>query len=571
MMPLRFLVPVLLLTSSMVLSAQDRSYGRSVVATPFGIVATSEVEASQAGARMLERGGSAIDAGIAANAVLGVMEPMMNGLGGDLFAIYYDAKTGKLTGINASGWAPNGLTIEHLQGKDLHAMPRVGIDSVTVPGAVDGWAKLHGRFGKLPWRELFQPAISVAGQGYAVPEIIDEYWKISHKGLMTNPESRRVFLPGDQALERGQLFRNPDLARALTLIANEGETAFYKGAIARAILKTSSELSGTMTAADLAEYSAEWVEPISVNYRGWTIYELPPNGDGMAALEMLNIMEQSKADPAGPYSPGELHTRIEAMKLAYADVKAYDGDPRFNKIPAEQLISKSYAAQRAALIDPGRANCTIAPGALSRSDTTYFTVVDREGNILSMIQSNAGLFGSEVTVDGMGFALQDRGVAFSLDPKSPNALAGHKRPFHTIIPAFMQMGDRHIGFGIMGGMNQPLAHAQFVSNVVDYGMNIQAALEEARFTVTGTLGCKIEIESRVGTSTIDALTKMGHVFDVHKEYTADMGRGNVVEHDAATGVNLGASDPRGDGAAIPEMPNGPTSKVKLPSVVGPAR
>jgi gamma-glutamyltranspeptidase / glutathione hydrolase len=571
MTPLRFLVTVLLLTSSTVLSAQDRSYGRSVVATPFGIVATSEVEASQAGARMLERGGSAIDAGIAANAVLGVMEPMMNGLGGDLFAIYYDAKTGKLTGINASGWAPNGLTIEHLQGKDLHAMPRVGIDSVTVPGAVDGWAKLHSRFGKLPWRELFEPAISVAGQGYAVPEIIDDYWKISHKGLMTNPESRRVFLPGDQAPERGQLFRNPDLARALTLIANEGETAFYKGAIARAILKTSSELSGTMTAADLAEYSAEWVEPISVNYRGWTIYELPPNGDGMAALEMLNIMEQSKADPAGPYSPGELHTRIEAMKLAYADVKAYDGDPRFNKIPAEQLLSKSYAAQRAALIDPGRANCMIAPGALSRSDTTYFTVVDREGNILSMIQSNAGLFGSEVTVDGMGFALQDRGVAFSLDPKSPNALAGHKRPFHTIIPAFMQMGDRHIGFGIMGGMNQPLAHAQFVSNVVDYGMNIQAALEEGRFTVTATLGCNIEIESRVGTSTIDALTKMGHLFEVRKEYTANMGRGNVVEHDTATVMNLGASDPRGDGAAIPEMPKRPTSTVKIPSAVGPPR
>jgi gamma-glutamyltranspeptidase/glutathione hydrolase len=519
MTPLRFLVPVLLLTSSTVLSAQDRSYGRSVVATPFGIVATSEVEASQAGARMLERGGSAIDAGIAANAVLGVMEPMMNGLGGDLFAIYYDAKTGKLTGINASGWAPNGLTIEHLQGKDVHAMPRFGIDSVTVPGAVDGWAKLHGRFGKLPWRDLFQPAIFFAGQGYAVPEIIDDSWKTSSKGLMTNPESRRVFLPGDQAPERGQLFRNPDLARALTLIANEGETAFYKGAIAQAILKTSSELSGTMTASDLAEYSAEWVEPISVNYRGWTIYELPPNGDGMAALEMLNIMEQSKADPAGPYSPGELHTRIEAMKLAYADVKAYDGDPRFNKIPAEQLLSKSYAAQRAGLIDPGRANCTIAPGALSRSDTTYFTVVDHDGNILSMIQSNYGAFGSNVTVDGMGFALQDRGAAFSLDPRSPNALASHKRPFHTIIPAFMEKGDRHIGFGIMGGMNQPLAHAQFVSNVVDYGMNIQAALEEARFTVTATLGCNIEIESRVGTSTIDALTKMGHLFEVRKEYT----------------------------------------------------
>lgn len=571
MTSLQFFVPALLLTCATVLIAQDRSYGRSVVATTFGVVATSEVQASQAGARMLERGGSAIDAGIAANAVLGVMEPMMNGLGGDLFAIYYDAKTGKLTAINASGWAPNGLTIEHLKGKDLHAMPLRGIDSVTVPGAVDGWAKLHGRFGKLPWRELFQPAIAFARDGYAVPEIIDDYWKGSAKLLKTNPESRRVYLPGDQAPERGQLFRNPDLAGALTLIANQGETAFYKGAIAQAILKTSAELGGTMTASDLADYSAEWVEPISASYRGWTIYELPPNGDGMAALEMLNIMEQSKADPAGPYSPGELHTRIEAMKLAYADVKAYDGDPRFSKIPVQQLLSKSYAAQRAALIDPSRANCTIAPGALSKSDTTYFTVVDREGNILSMIQSNYAAFGSRVTVDGMGFVLQDRGAAFSLDPASSNALAGHKRPFHTIIPAFMQRGDRHIGFGIMGGMNQPLAHAQFVSNVVDYGMNIQAALEEARFTVTQTLGCKIQIESRVGTSTIDALTKMGHIFEVRKEYTANMGRGNVVEHDTDTGINLGASDPRGDGAAIPEMPTGPTSTVKLPSVVGPAR
>lgn len=552
---LRFLVTVLLLTSSTVLCAQDRSYGRSVVATPFGIVATSEVEASQAGARMLERGGSAIDAGIAANAVLGVMEPMMNGVGGDLFAIYYDAKTGKLTGINASGWAPKGLTIEHLKGKGLDAMPRIGIDSVTVPGVVDGWAKLHGRFGKLPWSDLFGPAIYFASNGYAVPEIIDDAWVGSRTGLMTNPESRRVFLPGDKVPERGELFRNPDLAQALTLIAHEGESAFYKGAVAQAILKTSGELGGTMTASDLAEYSAEWVEPISTSYRGWTIYELPPNGDGMAALEMLNIMEQSKADADGPISPGELHTRIEAMKLAYADVKAYDGDPRFSKIPAEELLSKSYAAERARLIDPSRANCKIAPGALSKSDTTYFTVVDREGNILSMIQSDSGSFGSDITVDGMGFVLQNRGSAFSLDAASPNSLAGHKRSFHTIIPAFMQKGDRHIGFGIMGGMNQPLAHAQFVSNIADYGMNVQAALEEARFTVAPVLGCNILVESRIGASTLDALTKMGHVFEVHEEYTSYMGRGNAVEHDSAKGMNFGASDPRADGAAVPEMPN----------------
>jgi gamma-glutamyltranspeptidase/glutathione hydrolase len=558
----RFLVAVILLTSSMLLKAQDRSYGRSVVSTPFGIVATSEVQASQAGARILERGGSAIDAGIAANAVLGVMEPMMNGVGGDLFAIYYDAKTGKLTGLNASGWAPKGLTIEYLKSKGLSEVPATGIDSVTVPGVVDGWTKLHDRYGKLPWRDLFQSAIFFAGQGYAVSEIIDDYWKQGRDGLMTHPESRRVFLPGDQAPDRGQLFRNPDLARALTLIADEGESAYYKGAIAEAILKTSSELGGTMTAADLADYSAEWVEPISVTYRGWSIYELPPNGDGMAALEMLNIMEQSKADPAGPYSPGELHTRIEAMKLAYADVKAYDGDPRFARIPSEELLSKSYAAKRAQLIDPTRANCNVAPAALSRSDTTYFTVVDRDGNILSMIQSLSGAFGSNTTVRGMGILLQNRGHGFSMDPKSPNALLGHKRPFHTIIPAFMQKDDQHIGFGIMGGMNQPLAHAQFVSNIVDYGMNIQAALEEARFTVTPTLGCNLQIESRVGPSTIDALTKMGHVFDVRKAYSANMGRGNVVEHDSAKGMNFGASDPRGDGTAVPEFPNGPPSTVK---------
>ncbi len=381
---------------------------------------------------------------------------------------------------------------------------------------------------------------------------------------MTNPESRRVFLPKDQAPDRGQLFRNPDLAHALTLIASEGESAYYKGAIAKAILKTSSDLGGTMTAADLADYSAEWVEPIFVTYRGWNVYELPPNGDGMAALEMLNIMEQSKADPAGPLSPGELHTRIEAMKLAYADVKAYDGDPHFGKIPSDELLSKAFAAKRAQLIDPARANCKVAPAALSRSDTTYFTVVDREGNVLSMIQSNSASFGSGITVQGMGFLLHNRGRGFSTDPKSPNALLGHKRPFHTIIPAFMQKGDQHIGFGIMGGMNQPLAHAQFVSNIVDYGMNIQAALEEARFTVTQTLGCNLLIESRVSPSTIDELTKMGHVFDVRKEYSANMGRGNVVEHDSATGMNFGASDPRGDGAAVPESPTGPASPEKVP-------
>ena len=539
------------------LPAQDRSYGRSVVSTPYGIVATTWVQASEAGARILEQGGSAIDAAIAANAVLNVSEPMTNGMGGDLFAIYWEAKTGKLYGLNASGWAPQALTIEHLKSKGVSSMPQKGIDSVTVPGMVDGWTKLHGRWGKVPWHELFEPAIFYADHGITVPEMIHDYWAPMDGELRANAESRRVFLPNDQVPAIGQLFFNPELANTLRLIADHGEDAFYKGVIAQAILKTSVEQGGTMTADDLAEYSAEWVEPIHTTYRDWTIYEIPPNGDGMAALEMLNIMEQFPPDSGGPHSPGELHTRIEAMKLAYADVKAYDGDPRFSKIPVEQLLSKPFAATRAKSIDPGHANCSVAPGSLSGSDTTYLTVVDSDGNIVSFIQSNYSSFGSGITVDGMGFVLQNRGGLFSLNRQSPNALAGRKRPLHTIIPGFMQRGDEHIGFGIMGGWNQPLAHAQFVSNLVAYHMNIQAAMEEPRFTVNAKLVCNIVIESRVTPASIDALTKMGHVLEVRKEYTTAMGRGQAVLHDSATGINYGASDPRADGAAIPESPRFP--------------
>jgi gamma-glutamyltranspeptidase / glutathione hydrolase len=538
------------------LIGQDRSWGRSVVSSEYGIVATSDLPASQAGARVLEEGGSAIDAGIAANAVLGVGEPMMNGMGGDLFALYWDAKSGKLYGLNASGWAPQGLTIAHLRAKGDTAMPQQGIDAVTVPGAVDGWTRLHDRWGRLPWAALFRPAIFYADHGLPVPEMIHDYWKASVDWIAGNPESRRVFLPGGRAPETGQIFRNPDLARALRLVAKQGEAAVYQGEIAQAILKTSAELGGTLTAEDLAQYAAEWVDPVSTTYRDWTVYELPPNGDGMAALEMLNILEQFPPAPGGAHSAAELHTRIEAMKLAYADVKRYDGDPRFAKIPVAELTSKAFAAQRAKLVDASKANCDVAPGALGRSDTTYLSVVDREGNILSLIQSNYQEFGSGVTVEGMGFALQDRGGLFSLDPQSPDALAGRKRPFHTIIPGFMQRGDEHIGFGIMGGMNQPLAHAQFVSNIADYHMNLQAAMEEPRFTVHPQLGCHIVIENRVGEASLNELTAMGHQLEVHDAYTTRMGRGQAVLFDAKTGVKYGASDPRADGAAVPESAPG---------------
>ncbi len=549
-----FVLLALMYTNTFAQGLPDRAYGRSMVITRYGIVATSYVQASQAGARILEQGGSAIDAAIAANAVLGVAEPMMNGIGGDLFAIYWDAKSGKLYGLNASGWAPKTLTIDHLRSKGATEMPERGIDTVTVPGAVEGWAKLHERFGRLSWSQILASAISYARNGYPVPEIIHGYWAASVPTLLTDRESQRLYLPNGKPPDIGQVFRNPELAATLSLIAAQGPTAFYKGPIAQAILKTSSELGGTMAASDLSEFSAEWVEPVSTTYRGWKIYELPPNGDGAAALEMLNIMEQSQPSPDGPLSASELHKRIEAMKLAYADILAYNGDPHFSKIPVEQLLSKEFAARRARLIDPARANCSVAPGALSGSDTTYLSVIDRDGNIISFIQSNYSMFGSGITVRGGGFALQNRGALFSLDPKSPNALAPRKRPFHTIIPGFMHNDTQHIGFGIMGGMNQPLAHAQFVSNVVDYHMNIQAALEEARFTVAAKLGCNIVIESRVPPDVRQQLSSMGHVLDVRRQYSTAMGRGQAVLLDSTSRVHYGASDPRADGAAIPEAP-----------------
>ncbi|HEU5337120.1 MAG TPA: gamma-glutamyltransferase family protein, partial [Terriglobales bacterium] len=388
--------------------AQDRSYGRSMVITDRGIVATSQYLASQAGAQILARGGSAVDAAIAANAVLGVTEPMMNGMGGDLFLIYWDAKTGKLYGLNSSGWAPRGLSIEYLKQHGITSMPQHGINSVTVPGAVEGWSEAHQRFGRLPWKELFGPAIYYAEHGYPVPELVHSYWR-GGADVFQNDEARRLFLPNGKAPAVGQVFSNADVAKALRLVAEQGANAFYRGAIAQAILKTSADAGGTMQADDLAQFKAEWVQPISIDYRGWRVYELPPNGQGMAALEMLNIMSNFQPDSAGPQGVVELHKKIEAMKLAYSDLYRYNGDPRFVKVPVEGLISKSYTAERARLINPDKANCDVQAG-VPASDTTYLSAVDKDGNIVSLIQSNYDGFGSGLAVDGMGFFLQDRGA-----------------------------------------------------------------------------------------------------------------------------------------------------------------
>jgi gamma-glutamyltranspeptidase/glutathione hydrolase len=531
---------------------QDRSYGRSMVITDRGIVATSQYLASQAGAQILARGGSAIDAAISANAVLGVTEPMMNGMGGDLFLIYWDAKTGKLYGLNSSGWAPTGLSIAYLKARDVTAMPAFGIDSVTVPGAVEGWSEAHQRFGRLPWKVLFGPAIYYAEHGYPVAELVHGYWQRGAANFQ-NDEAKRVFLPDGKAPEIGQVFTNQDVAQALRLVAESGADAFYRGVIAKAILKTSADAGGTMSVDDLAEFKAEWIDPISTDYRGWRVYELPPNGQGMAALEMLNIMSNFQPDQGGPQGAVELHKKIEAMKLAYADLYRYNADPRFAKVPTQGLISKDYAAERATLINLDKANCNVPAGKPPASDTTYLSVVDKDGNIASLIQSNYEYFGSGIAVEGMGFFLQNRGALFRLDPNDPDALAPRKRPFHTIIPAFMERGDIHIGFGIMGGANQPVAHAQFVSNVVDYGMNIQAALSAPRFTVHGSkIDCGVPIESRVKPEVMQQLRDKGHDLIVLGDYSSAMGRGQAVIYNSKTGMKYGASDPRADGNAEPE-------------------
>lgn len=535
-------------------SPLDRAQARSMVITRRGIVATSQTLASQAGAQILARGGSAADAAIAANATLGVVEPMMNGIGGDLFAMEWDQKSGKLSGLNSSGWAPAKLTREFLRQKGITAMPEAGIYSVTVPGAVRGWYELHRKFGKLPWAELFQPAIYYARNGFPVTEFIDAVWKLEQPKLAADPNARRVYLVDGAAPRLGQVFRNPDYARALELIAQQGPDAFYTGEIARALLKTSDRLGGVMTAEDLGDFRPEWVKPLSTSYRGWTVYELPPNAQGIAALEMLNIFERYPLPDWGFFNADAFHVKMEAQKLAYADLHRYVADPKFAKVPVAGMLSKQYAADRAATLDMKRAHCDVAPGDPGRfgGDTVYLSAVDKDGNIVSLIQSLYSAFGSGIVVDGFGFHLQNRGALFVLDPDHPDVLAPHKRPFHTIIPAFMEKGSLHIGFGIMGGLNQAQAHAQFVSDLVDYGLNIQGALEAPRFTNPSFGGCEFLIEDRVPAEIRQALVSRGHTLEVRGAYSQTMGGGQAVLHDASTGVNYGASDPRKDGAAIPE-------------------
>jgi gamma-glutamyltranspeptidase / glutathione hydrolase len=550
-----FFLPLAVIVSALQVDAQDRTQGRSMVISRRGVVSAENPLAAQAGASVLAQGGNAVDAAIATNAVMGVVEPMMNGIGGDLFAIVYDAKSGKLYGMNASGWAPAALSVEFLKSKGIAKMPQEGIQSVTVPGAVDGWSKLLARFGTKKFSEVLAPAIYYAREGFPVPEWDAAYWAAEVDLLKQDKNAAATYLSGGHAPRMGEVFRNPDLARSLEAIASGGRDAYYRGESAKSIVALSGRLGGTMTPEDLADYSSEWVEPISTTYHGWTVYEIPPNGQGIAALEMLNIMEQFSLGQFGHNSTDALHAMIEAKKLAYADMYRYVADPKFSQVPVQGMLSKEYAAWRAKLVDMAKANCDVLPGEpplATGGDTTYLTVTDSDGNMVSLIQSNYSGFGSGLVADGTGFALQNRGGLFSLDPNSPNKLAGHKRPLHTIIPGFMSNGQERIAFGIMGGFNQAQAHAQFVSNVVDFGMNIQEALEAARFRKVTFAGCDVDLEDRVPLGVRDGLTARGHKINLHGAYSAVMGGGQAVQRDISTGVNYGASDPRKDGEAIPE-------------------
>jgi gamma-glutamyltranspeptidase/glutathione hydrolase len=533
--------------------------GRSMVATRYGVVAASQPLAARAGTLMLERGGNALDAAIAANATIGVMEPTGNGIGGDLFLLYWNAREKKLYGLNSSGWAATGATPEALAAKGITRLPTRGVHTITVPGVVAGWHAARERLGTLPMADLLAPAIHHAEEGFPVSEMIATLWSRSQDLLAATPNSARTFLVDGKTPKAGDTFRNPDLAKTLRGVAQKGRDAYYSGSNAEAIVSVIRANGGSMTLADLAEFQPEWVEPITTTYRGWTVAQIPPQTQGIAALMMLNIMETFPVREFGFHSPKALHTMIEAKKLAYADMLAAVGDPRFFDVPVARMLDKGRAAERAKLIDPAKAACSVKADALpgitdsEGKDTIYLTTVDREGNVASLIQSNYSGFGSGLVPDGAGFMLHNRGALFTLEKGRPNTLAPRKRPLHTIIPGFMMKDGVAIGFGIMGGWNQAQAHAQFVSNVVDHGFTLQEALEAGRFTKGTFQGCDVEIEENVPEATRSALSALGHQLDVVRGRSSNFGFGQAVMA-RPDGARFGASDPRHDGAAIPQSP-----------------
>jgi gamma-glutamyltranspeptidase/glutathione hydrolase len=533
---------------------------RSVVFGRTGMVATSQPLAAQAGLEVLKAGGNAADAAIAANAVIGLTEPMSCGIGGDLFVIYWDAKTRKLYGLNASGRSPYALTREMIVAKGHAEIPVAGPLSWSVPGCVDGWDELRKRFGTKGLAELLKPAIDYAEQGFPVSEIIARGWQSSAKSLGEWPDSARTYLIDGRAPDVGEVFKNPDLARSYRLIAQQGRDAFYKGEIASKIVAFSEKNGGHFSLKDFAEHRSDWIDPVSTNYRGYDVWELPPNGQGIAVLEMLNVLEAYDLKGMGPFSPDYLHLFVEAKKLAFADRAKFYTDPDFARLPVKELISKEYAARQRKRIDPDKAAIDVPAGdpLLAHGDTIYMTVVDKDRNCCSFIQSLYMGFGSQVVPGDVGFALQNRGCLFALEEQHLNRFEPHKRPFHTIIPGFVTKADQPwLCFGVMGGDMQPQGHVQVLIDMIDFGMNVQEAGDAPRIqhfgsqTPTGRPiapeGGSVAAESGIPEAALEALRKKGHQII---RAPGSFGGYQAIFIDQTHGTLHGGSDPRKDGCAV---------------------
>jgi len=538
----------------------DPQQSRSVTLAKHGMVATSQPLAAEAGLDILKAGGNAVDAAIAVNAMLGVVEPMSCGIGGDLFVIYWDNKTQKLYGINGSGRSPFSLTREEFAKRELDEIPITGPLAWSTPGCVHGWETLHNRFGELPLGEILQPAIQTADEGFPVTEVIAAYWKAAERSLQSYPDSAATFLlEGKRAPRYSENFRNPNLAQSYRLIAKHGAKAFYEGAIAEEIVRHSETNGGFLTMKDLQSHSSEWVEPVSTNYRGVDVWELPPNGQGIAALQMLNTLEPFDIQKMGYGSAEYLHLLVEAKKLAFADRAKFYSDPKFNDLPIDELISKEYAKRQLKRIDPKKAATDVPAGdpKLQGGDTVYITVVDKDRNCCSFIQSNYYGFGSKVTPGNVGFVLQNRGALFALDDTHLNRYEPNKRPFHTIIPAMAtKKGKPWFCFGVMGGDMQPQGHVQVLINLIDFEMNVQAAGDAARLRHLGSaqptgrpaagVGT-VQVESGVSDATIKKLRSLGH--HVVKAKGGFGGyQGILIDHE--NGVLRGATEARKDGVAV---------------------
>ncbi len=561
MMQKIFTIPVLLLTILLQVEAQDRITGhnfatRSEVIAQNGMAATSHPLATQAALDILKIGGSAVDAAIAANAMLGLMEPTGCGIGGDLFAIIWDAESGKLHGLNASGRSPRNLTREYYIESGYEYIPTSGALSVSVPGTVDGWFEMHSKFGLLGMEEILKPAIEYGRKGFPVTELIAYYLDRSVGRLGNYPNFRETYMPDGRMPAKGEIFRNPWLANTYETIATRGRDAFYKGEVARIIETYIHENGGFLSYEDMASHTSEWVEPVSANYRGYDVWQLPPNGQGIAVLQILNILEGYDIASMGLYSPEYIHTFVEAKKLAFEDRAHYYADMDFSPVPVERLISKEYADERRKLINPDRAARRYDPGLMETPSTIYLTTADKHGNMVSLIQSNYRGMGSGMTPPGLGFVIQNRGEGFTLKPGYFNTYEPGKRPFHTIIPGFITKdGIPYMSFGVMGGAMQPQGHAQIVVNMIDFGMNLQEAGDAPRIQHSGsseptgqrmTDGGVVMLESGFPWETIRDLIGKGHRV---QWAVGPYGGYQAIKWDPVNRVYYGASESRKDGQA----------------------